>query len=137
MSFQWSDISPSVIEGTLKSIQSAYYKGDDDMVAAPVMEKPDTKSVPTTEPVGPNLIDYFHPTLRESTAPLEITAEQDMLIEGAIKAASSDSQFAKKLYDAIKLILAGGVLAGANRVNPTETKQDQAPATQSTHKSMK
>lgn len=53
-------------------------------------------------------VDPFAPVLYASQA-LELSAEQDELIQKVLKVASSDSAFATKSYEAIRRILTAGV----------------------------
>lgn len=67
----------------------------------------ETKDVVEAE--EPDHIDPFYPVLKTEVTPHELTAEQDDLVQKILSTACSDSKFAKKAYDAIKLLLAGGV----------------------------
>lgn len=63
-------------------------------------------------------IDPFMPTLREAVEPHALTGEQAQLIERVLELASSDTRFAQKASQAIRLILAGG------QTNPSSLQID-------------
>lgn len=74
---------------------------------AELVDEIDRPSVPIPSPAS----DPFSPILRAEVTPVTLTTEQERLITEVLALASSDSRFAQKALQAIKIILAGGSFA--------------------------